>query len=61
MNNIILLEKIFISICLLTALIITILWPCKLLLSCHKNMFYFLLFLPLIYVILKQYIYIKIE
>ena len=51
MANSHILEKTIIVICLLLAIYYTIGCPCKILLACHKNKFYLLLTLPLLYVI----------
>ena len=47
-------EKMFIILCLFSALILTFWCPCKVLLSCHRFYFYALLLLPLLLVFFKQ-------
>jgi len=47
-------QKIFIVICLLCAIYITITCPCKILLSCNLYTFYILLGLSILYVIYLQ-------
>lgn len=44
-------EKFLITICLATAIYITIKCPCKTVLSCHKKIFYILVGMPVIFVI----------
>lgn len=52
-------EKIFIILFLLIAIYITATCPCKIILICHKYLFYILLIIPLLYVFIKQTLYKK--
>jgi hypothetical protein len=56
MNNLTinLLDKLFIIICLLGAIYVTITCPCKIILSCHLSIFYTLLILPILFVYIKN-------
>lgn len=47
-------EKFLIIICLATAIYITAICPCKTILSCHKNIFYTLIVMPMIYIIIQN-------
>ena len=50
----ILLEKIFIILCLSFAIYLTITCPCKTILMCHRRIFYTLLVVPLLYVFYRH-------
>ena len=49
-----LLEKIFIVLCLSLAIYLTVTCPCKTILMCNRRIFYSLLVVPLLYVIYRN-------
>ena len=52
-------DKIFIISCLTFAIYYTITCPCKIILSCHKYVFYLFLLIPILYIEIKLFVYSK--